>query len=71
MLTAKNIAYSNILISIATSQDFVDLSSLQPVTKIFYIVTVDQKIYYTSDLPDIDNNAVRIIFIIYFFLKNF
>ena len=71
MLTAKNIAYNNIIISIATSQDFVDLSSLKPVTKIFYVVTVDQKIYYTSDLPDMDNNAVRIIFIINFFLKTF
>ncbi len=67
MLTAKNIAYNNIIISIATSQDYVDLSSLQPVTKIFYVVAVDQKIYYTSDLPDIDNNAVSIIFVNNFF----
>jgi hypothetical protein len=67
VLTAKNIAYNNIIISIATSQDYVDLSSLQPVTKIFYVVAVDQKIYYTSDLPDIDNNAVSIIFVNNFF----
>lgn len=58
MLTAAKITYNNVQIDIGTSEDYVNSNTLKPVTKIFYVVTVDNKIYYATDLPNIDTNAV-------------
>lgn len=67
MLTANNISYSVIEIQIGTSEECININTLKLVTNIYYVVSIDKKIYYATDLPNIDTNAVCI----YIYLFNY
>ena len=57
-MSANKISYSNVLVDIGTSEDYINTETLKPVTKVYYVVTVDGVINYASNLPNLDSNAV-------------
>ncbi len=53
----------NLEIQLATSQQYINVNRMTPITYIYYLVTVDGNIKYLNDLPNLDDFEVSFIFI--------